>query len=142
MNRTTCGSQECDRNGYLSFRYGDKINVSFPGRIVQVAWSLTGLVLNGIAVGSIITSLYVNRLAKDPMIYDTKVIFLLFLHFLSSYFHVRRDLLASVPMSFCWLFNISTFFEATGWFLRCYHSRNISMEILRPRMLSSKNNKC
>ena len=54
------------------FRYGDKVNISVPGRIVSIAWSLTGLVLNGIAIGSIISSLYIAGQVQDPVIYNTK----------------------------------------------------------------------
>ena len=49
------------------------MNQSVPGRIVAIMWSLTGLVLNGILIGSIISSLYVNNQGENPVLYNTEV---------------------------------------------------------------------
>ena len=52
------------------------MNVSVLGRIIQICWSLTGLVLNGIIIGSIISALIVATQAVNIELYNTKVIFL------------------------------------------------------------------
>ena len=49
------------------------MNQSVLGRVVAIMWSLTGLVLNGILIGSIISSLYVNNRGVDPVLYNTEV---------------------------------------------------------------------
>ena len=65
--------REMKLSHFLSHRYGDQVIQSIMGRILAIMWSLTGLVLNGILIGSIISSLYVNNQAEDPVLYNTEV---------------------------------------------------------------------
>lgn len=57
----------------LFYRYGDRSPRSIPARIFGIVWTLTGLVIIGILVGAIASSLTSVNVQKDITLYGTKV---------------------------------------------------------------------
>ena len=57
----------------LFYRYGDRSPSSIPARIFGIVWTLTGLVIIGILVGAIASSLTSVNVQKDITLYGTKV---------------------------------------------------------------------
>ena len=53
--------------------YGDRAPKSVAGRIFGIIWTLTGLVIIGILVGAIASSLTSVTVQKDITLYGTKV---------------------------------------------------------------------
>lgn len=57
----------------LFYRYGDRSPRSIAARIFSIAWTLTGLVIIGVLVGAIASSLTSVNVQKDITLYGTKV---------------------------------------------------------------------
>lgn len=53
--------------------YGDRAPKSIPGRIFCIIWTLTGLVLISVLVGTIASSLTTAVVEKEVMLYGTEV---------------------------------------------------------------------
>ena len=49
-------------------RYGDRTPVTFLGRLFAIAWSLTGIVISGIVVASLTSSLTVSIINEQSQV--------------------------------------------------------------------------
>ena len=58
---------------FFAIRYGDRSPRSIPARIFAVAWTLTGLVIIGVLVGAIASSLTSVTVDHPIMLYGSKV---------------------------------------------------------------------
>ena len=82
-------------------RYGDLSPRSIPARTFALIWFLTGLILNGLIVGFIVTNLTSLSASEDLMLYDSKVFMI------SSYKTVQNvSFLLSVYFIFYFIFFI------------------------------------
>lgn len=58
---------------FKRFRYGDRAPVTIPGRIYSMIWTLIGLVITGITVGSLTASFTILSADEDISLYNTDV---------------------------------------------------------------------
>ena len=74
-------------------RYGDRLPLSTIARLIAIVWTLTGVVILGILVGSIAVSLTYQTVGIDYKLYGAKVNFRIMI---PSYDGLREHLYPSL----------------------------------------------
>ena len=64
---------------FFLYSFGDFIPRRISSRILAMAWSLVGIIMNSLIVGSLVTTLMTLNIQKEVKLYGTKVCMLYYL---------------------------------------------------------------